>query len=166
MPLRVRPAPSTRSGDGRSTTVARLGIAVALAAVAACRTAEPRPVVRIDAPVAEPGAPADAQALRIAQAVRSVADEERLGCREGAGTVILSCSPNDVGSRTVQVRLTVQRAGTGVEIVAEAPFARAGDPDVCRLAVRLVRAVDAEVGMPVARVHPGSGCPAAHDGAR
>ncbi|BDG01738.1 hypothetical protein [Anaeromyxobacter oryzae] len=141
-------------------TPPRLAVLAITAALAlACRTAEPRALVRVDAPPAEPGAPADAQALRVERAVRSVADEERLVCLEGGGAVLLTCSPADVGSRSVQVRLTVQRAGSGIEVIGDAPFAHPGDPDVCRLASRLVRAVDAELGVPSARVHPGSGCP-------
>jgi hypothetical protein len=149
----------TRDDAGWRRDVPRAVLVALAVALAACPTAGPRPVVRVDAPATAPGAPADAQALRIARAVRSVAGEERLACVDAGGAVLLSCTPADTGSRSVQVRLTVRRAGTGVEVIADAPFARAGDPDVCRLAQRLARSIDAELGMPAARVHPGSGCP-------
>ncbi|WP_242395936.1 hypothetical protein [Anaeromyxobacter oryzisoli] len=152
--------PALRS-NGSAPRAARRSLpllAAALAGLVGCRSAGPWPVVRVDAPAAAPGAPADAQALGIAQAVRTVAAEERLTCRAEGGAVLLVCTPGDVGSRLVQARLAVRRAGTGVEVIADAPFARPGDRDVCRLAGRLVRAIDAELGLPAARIHPGSGC--------
>jgi hypothetical protein len=143
---------------------AALAVAAAVAAtLPACRSTEPRPLVRVDAPGGDAGGAAVAAALRIARAVRAVAEEERLACVEGSGPVVITCSPGDVGSRSVQVRLTVRRAGSGVEVLADAPFAGAGDPEVCRLAARLVRAIDAELGPRSARVHGASGCPGVPD---
>lgn len=156
----------SRPPPARPETMLRPALAALALALAACGgpAATSRPLLRIDRPGGgASGAAALAAAdaaldLRVADAVRAVAAQERMVCHEGTAE-LLTCSPADVGSRTANVTLVVVRTTLGHDVVARGPFA--GRPGVCALQGRLAAAVRAALGPAAAHPHPRSGCPEA-----
>lgn len=152
-----------RPARGRAAPASPRLAAAALALALACAgpVSSARPLVRVDRPPAPDRPPAAAAAedaaesLRVADAVRAVAAQERMVCHEG-GAELLSCAPGDVGSRTAQVTLVLVRTPGGYEVRARGPFA--GRPGVCALQGRLVAAVEAALGGRSAHPDPRSGC--------
>jgi hypothetical protein len=139
---------------------------IAALAFAACR-ATAGLTVRIDPPPPEPGAPADAQALRLEQAVREVAAADQLECRarRGQAPELLSCWPGALGSQTEFVRLHLTRAGTGYEIrVVESTSLFTRPRTLCRVQRQLTTAIDAQLGLPSAHPDPQHECAAGGGG--
>lgn len=136
----------------------RAALAAALIALAGCRGTAGA-VIRVDPPPAEPGAVTDAQRFRIARAIRDVAALDRMECREGSGPSLLSCFPADVGTRSAQVTIQLERSGSGYEVSLVESFLALGGPKaLCAMQARLARGIDAELGIPSARLDPRGRC--------
>ncbi|ACG72608.1 conserved hypothetical protein [Anaeromyxobacter sp. K] len=129
----------------------RLAAIAAALALSACRTTAGA-VLRVDPPPSEPGAVADAQQYRIARAIRDVVATDRMECREGSGPVLLSCFPADVGTRSAQVTIQLERSGSGYQVSLVESFLALGGPKaLCAVQDRLIRGIDAELGVPSAK---------------
>jgi hypothetical protein len=136
-------------------------------ALSACATSATPALLRVDPPPPAPGAVADASEQRIARAVHDAVAADRFQCRPGAGAPdLLTCSPVDVGSRSVQATVHLERAASGYRVRIEEGALPGfhGDPAaVCALQRRIARAIDAELGVPSARPDPRGRCPEQQD---
>jgi hypothetical protein len=129
--------------------------------LAGCATSGGPALLRVDPPPAG-NAVADGSELRIAQAIRDTAADERLACRPGSGgAVLLTCSPADIGSRAAQATIHLERAGTGYRVRIEeaaVPGFHADPAALCSLQKRLQRAIDAALGVPSTHPDPQGRC--------